>query len=135
MSDVVSSIDGALECETKRFPAEILLSIAWGESRFISKTVTGVACGPMQTIARDSHGVFDRALCQSLTTPTIGYCEGVHELEAWEADAWTHGELNLVLLGYAAGYGGFTNPHNPKRAWPAWVLGRARQLGYQKELL
>lgn len=124
-ADVITAVDAAIAAETMRYPAELLLAIAWGESRLISSTVTGIACGPMQTIANA------RGPCTLMKIPALGFLAGVHELEAWEHDPWTRGRLELVLLGYAAGYAGFTQADHPKRAWPGWVLWRAHQLGYR----
>lgn len=110
----------ALIVETRELPAELLLAIAWGESRFAPSTVTGHACGPMQTIA------WSRASCHAMQIPLVGFLVGVRELEAWLRVA--RGDLRLALLGQACGVSALRGTCS-KTAWPGWVLRRARQLG------
>lgn len=124
-SDAMMAVVSAHAAETKRYPAELLLAIAWGESRLIATTITGHACGPMQTIP------VTRRECFFQRVSAIGFAAGVHELESWERDPYTRGHLELVLLGYAGGYAAFTEIDHPKRAWPRAILWRARQLGYK----
>lgn len=110
----------ALFVETRELPAELLIAIAWGESRFVSSTVTGHACGPMQTIARS------RRECEAMKIPLVGFALGVRELKSWLRLA--RGDLYLALLGQACGVSALRGTCS-KSAWPSWVLHRARALG------
>jgi hypothetical protein len=112
----------ALSAESDRFPAELLIAIAWGESRLEPTTKTGRACGPMQTIAVKPGD------CERWATPLYGYQAGVDELTEWSNDKRTRGDLELVLLAYACGSSAF-NGTCKKTSWPGWVLKRARRLG------
>lgn len=111
----------ALAVETDEFPAELLLAIAWGESRFINETRTGRACGAMQTIARAGD-------CERWRDPIEGFRAGVDELREWSRDHRTRGDLRLILGAYACGNSIF-NGTCTKTRWPGWVLARARKLG------
>lgn len=118
---ITPSVAAALTAETNEFPAELLLAIAWGESRFEPGTHTGRACGPMQTIARDGD-------CARWCDPIEGFKAGVVELTEWSHDRRTHGDLRSILLAYACGNSAFDGSCTKKR-WPGWVLVRARKLG------
>lgn len=118
---VAPTVAAALTAETPEFPAELLVAIAWGESRFEPGAHTGRACGPMQTIARAGD-------CERWRDPFKGFQAGVVELTTWSHDPHTHGDLRLVLGGYSCGYAAF-NGTCRKARWPGWVLTRARKLG------
>lgn len=111
---------GALLVETDSVPASLLVAIAWGESRFIPTTVTGRACGLVQTIP-DAH-----LSCEAMKVPIVGMLAGRLELEGWLRLA--RGDLHLALLAYACGFSAFDGSC-AKQAWPGWVLARARRLG------
>ena len=122
--DAITAADAAALVETRRFPAELLLSIAWGESRFESATTNayGRVCGPMQTMARS------RADCELMQqVPAYGFAAGVRELQAWARDRRTHGRLDLVLLGFACGNAAFDGTCR-KLEYPSWVIHRMRRL-------
>lgn len=110
----------ALFVESRTVPAELLVAIAWGESRFKPTTVTGRACGLVQVVARD------RASCALLQIPIVGMLVGRFELEEWLRLA--HGDLHLALLGNACGISALRGGCL-KTSWPGWVLARARRLG------
>lgn len=110
----------ALLVETADVPAELLIAIAWGESRFVPTTITGRACGLVQTIGASPSA------CKAMTVPIIGMLAGIAELRGWLRIA--HGDLRLALLAYACGYSAFDGTCS-KQAWPGWVLHRARSLG------
>jgi hypothetical protein len=119
-ADAKIAVEAALLVETEELPAELLVAIAWGESRFISSTVTGRACGPMQTIA------WSRASCRAMQIPLVGFALGVVELKQWLRVA--RGDLRLALLGQACGWSAFREGCS-KGQWPGWVLRRASVLG------
>lgn len=110
----------ALLVETSKVPAELLVAIAWGESRFISTTRSGRACGLVQVMARSVDQ------CSLLKIPIIGMLVGRIELEEWLR--LSRGSLPLALLGNACGMSAFYGGCK-KTAWPGWVLARARRLG------
>lgn len=118
--DAAVAVEAALIVESRTVPAELLVAIAWGESRFIPSTVTGRACGLLQVVASAP------ASCSALQIPIVGMLVGRLELEQWLALA--HGDLHLALLGNACGMSALRGTCT-KTAWPNWVLGRARWLG------
>lgn len=120
--DASRAVDAALVVETAQAPAELLLAIAWGESRYKASTITGHACGPMQTIPSKHIS------CQAMQIPLIGFAAGAAELRSWLRVA--HGDLRLALLAYACGNSAFDGTCK-KTAWPGWVLHRARRLGLE----
>jgi hypothetical protein len=119
---VEPTVRAALAEETARFPAELLIAIAWGESRFDATVITGKCCGTMQTMAHS------RADCIRWRDPRASFAAGVAELDEWAHDKHTHGALRLILLAQACGYSAF-NGTCKKTRWPSWVLARARRLG------
>ena len=123
--DADEAVDAALAVETAQIPAELLIAIAWGESRFVPTTVTGKACGPMQTISTSLAG------CLAMQAPIVGFGAGVAELTAWLR--LSRGDLRLALAGYACGMSAFSGTCH-KMAWPGWVLYRARRLGYRSQV-
>jgi hypothetical protein len=119
---ILPAVTAALTAETDRFPAELLLAVAWGESRFISSTHTGKACGIMQTIPSKPDD------CRRWLDPVEGFKAGVAELIEWSRDARTHNDVRTILLAYACGNQAFDGTCI-KEKWPDWVLARARRLG------
>ena len=119
-ADAEIAVRAALLVETPELPAELLIAIAWGESRFVPTTVTGRACGSMQTIA------WSRASCRAMQIPLVGFWFGVRELSSWLRVA--RGDLRLALLGQACGWSAFREGCSKGR-WPGWVLRRASVLG------
>lgn len=118
---IAPTVAAALTAETPEFPAELLIAIAWGESRFEPGAHTGRACGPMQTIARTGD-------CERWRDPFAGFQAGVDELTQWSRDRRTHHELRLILGAYACGNSIFDGTCTKTR-WPSWVLARAKRLG------
>jgi soluble lytic murein transglycosylase-like protein len=79
--------------------ADLLLSIAWFESRYTADVVGPVvkgkrACGVMQSIMKDG--------CPKNPTLSDGYLEGAKHLRDW-LDA-SRNDLRTAILGYAGGY-------------------------------
>jgi hypothetical protein len=78
---------------------DLLLSIAWYESRYIAKVVGPWvrgkrACGVMQPIMEKA--------CDPNPTLLGGYLEGAGHVRAWIRAA--RGDMNKAMLGYAGGY-------------------------------
>jgi hypothetical protein len=119
---VLPNVLAAFHAETTEYPAELLLAIAWGESRFRSDVTTGHVCGVLQTVPRIPSD------CSKWLDPFEGYQAGVDELIEWSFDRRTHGDLRLILLARACGNSAFTGKCRKQR-WPGWVLRRARALG------
>lgn len=78
---------------------DLMLGIAWYESRYITTVVGPVvkgkrACGVMQSIMKDG--------CPKNPTLEDGYLEGAKHLREW-LDA-SRNDLHTAMLGYAGGY-------------------------------
>jgi len=123
---VLPNVLAAFNAETIEYPAELLLAIAWGESRFKSDITTGHVCGVLQTVPRIPSD------CRRWLNVFAGYQAGVDELIEWARDRRSRGDLRLVLLARACGNSAFIDTCRKQR-WPGWVLRRARQLGMQAD--
>lgn len=121
LRDATVAAHAALLVETERVPAELLIAIAWGESRFVASTVTNRACGLLQVIAGS------RAECSFLEIPLVNAYVARRQLEEWLRVS--RGDLRKALLGNACGFSAFTGTCSKTR-WPGWVLERARSLGW-----
>lgn len=91
----------AAEAQTPALSAEVLLAVAYVESRY---DVTAVSdphhgwprwCGVMQTTATTERE------CIEQRDVTIAYRTGVRELEVWWR--YTRGDLTAMLAGYGCG--------------------------------
>lgn len=124
-------------------PPEILLSIAWHESRFDPTATSYVDgdgvrragvwrssmpagtgprfCGVMQTAA--GHHWED---CIEQRPIVDGYRRGAEILGNWMRAA--HGDLAAALRGYGCGFAGM---RGKCRRFDSWVLAHARGLGWQ----
>jgi hypothetical protein len=135
----------ALAAATARVDAELLLGVAYVESRFdptATSRVEGVQrktgsypsveppsqldtraslyCGPLQTFAGSWHD------CVALRDLRAAYAAGSRELEQWLSDRRVRGNVVLALAGHGCGnYGVATGKCN---AYPARVLGAARRI-------
>lgn len=120
------AIEAAVAAETKRIPAELLIAIAWGESRLNPHVRTGVVCGPMQVNPTDIGR--PRSDCEVWERDiTAGYRAGVTELETMLQDPRVHGSLERALLYRACGNALFRGKCT-KMGWARWVLDRAAAL-------
>jgi hypothetical protein len=123
---VDDAVDAALATETRAVSAELLLSIAWSESRLEPGQRTGIVCGALQVNPTDIGE--PRASCRLWAAYTyFGFAAGVRELEVMLAEARVHGDLRLALLYRACGNHAFDGTC-AKIQWPRWVLERARAL-------
>jgi hypothetical protein len=135
----------ALRASTARVDAELLLAIAYVESRFdatATSRVEGAArktgsypwsspparldaraslyCGPLQTFAGSWRE------CMALRELPAAYAAGAHELEQWLRDRRVHGRVELALAGHGCGNHGVDTGHC--NAYPARVLVTARRI-------
>lgn len=118
----------ALQVETPRIPAELLVSIAWGESRFVPTVVSAVgACGPLQVVP---YTVGEKAsVCRTWASDSVeAFRAGVKELRIMLADRRTNGSIRSVLLYRACGNAAFKGTCHAT-GWPGWVLARSTKLG------
>ena len=121
LRDATVAAHAALLVETDQVSAELLIAIAWGESRFVAGVVTNRACGLLQIIAAS------RAECSLLKIPIVNAYVARRQLEEWLRVS--RGDLRKALLGNACGFSAFTGACSKTR-WPGWVLERARSLGW-----
>jgi hypothetical protein len=137
--------DAAVQASTQRVSAELLLSIAYVESRY-DRTATSrveghrrrtgsyrstrpptdlaprasLYCGPLQTFAASWSE------CVGLRDFHAAYAAGVAELEQWLRDKRVRGRLELALAGHGCGnHGVVTGKCN---GYPARVFRVARRL-------
>lgn len=108
---------------TPKTPAELLLAVAYIESRYdptATSTVRGRRfCGVMQTTAGS-----DLATCLEQRALIVGYRTGATMLRQWQRAAGP--DLQRALNGYGCGFAGFDNGcHN----YGARVLAVARRFG------
>lgn len=121
-----SAVDAAFATETLAVPAELLLSIAWGESRFRPDQRTGVVCGALQ-VNPDDIGEPRGNCVRWANDMHLGFAAGVRELEMMLADRRVRGNLRLALLYRACGNAAFDGTCT-KGQWPGWVLMRAAMI-------
>lgn len=115
---VLPNVIAAFDNETNEYPAELLLALAWGESRFEPTVRTGRVCGVLQVVPQHERD------CRGLMN---GYAAGVDELEELARDRRAH-DLVDVLMYRACGVTAFTGGCG-KRRWVDAALSRARRLG------
>ena len=123
------AVEAALAAGTLDVPAELLLSIAWGESRLEpSPRGRGRACGILQVVPEDI-GLPHAATCALWARDlAAAFAAGVLEIRTELADRRVHRDLRLALLYRACGNAAFAGTCE-KRAYPSWVLRRAARLG------
>jgi hypothetical protein len=133
----------AERASTARVSAELLLAIAYIESRFDPTATsrvesgtrktghypgtspprnlvphTSLYCGPLQTLA----GSWSE--CVGLRELPVAYAAGASEMETWLSDRRVHGDLNVALAGHGCGnYGVVTGRCN---SYPSRVLSVRR---------
>lgn len=143
--DAYAHVAAAEDAATGQVSAEVLLAIAYTESRFDATATSRVEgkkrhtghyasttapaqlnkyaslyCGPLQTFA----GSWDE--CLGLRALPAAYRAGADELEKWLRDPRVHGDLALALAGHGCGnFGVITRKCN---AYPERVLWVARRL-------
>jgi hypothetical protein len=121
--------EAAIRHGTKRIPPELIVAIAWNETRFIPDKRTGHVCGVMHVDPAD----IDRPRSDCLIWDRdvdAAVAAGVLELEIMLRDRRTHGEIRLALLYRACGNSAFDGTCK-KGAYPGWIL---RQTSHLKEI-
>lgn len=135
--------DAAVEAERPAVPAEVLLAIAYVESRFDATATSRVEgrvrrtgsypsrtppralrgslyCGPLQTYAASW------TQCLAMRELPRAYGAAVTELAQWTRDRRVRGNLGRALLGHGCGNVGLRT--GACNGYPARVLGVARRL-------
>lgn len=143
----LAHVQAAVAASTDQVSAELLLSMAFIESRFQSHTVSRIEgkrrvhgrytsltppkrldkrgsmyCGPLQTRAKTWEACLARR-----TDLVLAYSSGAHELTNWLRDRHVKGDLTRALLGYGCGYRGVKT--GKCNRYPNRVLWQARQFG------
>lgn len=135
----------AVDASDARVPAELLLGMAWVESRFDptatsriegGKRRTGsypstapprggvrgsLYCGPLQTYGRDW------ATCLAMRELAVGYAAGAAEMRTWLGNRAVAGDVFRALLGHGCGNAGLRTGRCS--GYPNRVLRFARKLG------
>jgi hypothetical protein len=119
-------VDVALELQTPRVPAALIVAIAWGESRFDSSAHP--ACGVMQVYPRDL-GEPAAACDEWRHDQRAGVRAGVREIELMLADKRVRGDMRRALLYRACGNRAFDGSCDVKKyAWVTAAMARWRAL-------
>ena len=130
---------------TARVPAELLLGVAYVESRYdptaTSRVENGIRrtgsypkltppagldrhaslyCGPLQTYAGSWRE------CLSERDLEVAYAAGVRELSQWLRDSRVRGNITLALAGHGCGNAGVLTGHC--NGYPMRVLATARRI-------
>ncbi len=132
------AVDAAIGVEGEGVSAELLLSLAWRESRFEPDVRYGRVCGALQVVPEDVGERDHRDACHRWAQDTWqGFEAGAREIRQWLG--YAHGNLYLALRGRACGFKGLDR-HVPCRddrgvskeqiVWDA--LERTRRLGKGK---
>jgi hypothetical protein len=141
MVEAYAHASAAVDASSPAIPADLLVSIAFIESRFdttaTSRVEGGVRrtghypstapprnlggtlyCGPLQTYASSWSE------CMEMRIPERAYMAGVLELTKWLRDRRVHGNMTLALAGHGCGNAGvLTGQCNNYPARVMWVRG------------
>lgn len=127
----VPAVEAAIKHETEDLPAELLVSIMWGESRFKPNVRKGRVCGVMQVGPHDIG--LPRSVCRTWEVDVdAAVADGVREMQMLLADRRVRGNIRRALMYRACG-NSFFNGTCRKGGWARWVLGRAHDLRSQYE--
>jgi hypothetical protein len=122
---ITPAVLAALHVETEDAPSELLISIAWSESRLDPTVRTGNVCGILQVNPTDIGQ--PRSDCTIWSNNVeAGMHAGVIELQMLRADHRAQ-TLQRALLYRACGNAAFNGTCH-KTQWPTWVLDRAQCL-------
>lgn len=123
-------VDAALEAQTRRVPAALLVALAWGESRFDGDALP--ACGTMQVYPHDL-GEPATACAEWRRDLRAGVRAGVREIELMLADKRVRGDLRRALLYRACGNRAFDGSCGAKKyAWVTSAIARWRALATKR---
>ncbi|MDB4960434.1 MAG: hypothetical protein JWP01_433 [Myxococcales bacterium] len=145
MPDVIEHASAAVEVATPTVRVELLLAIAYVESRYDvtatsriedGKRKTGrhpsttpprrldrkgtLYCGPLQTYARSWDA------CLQMRDTRVGYAAAVTELQTWLRDPRVRGDIRRALAGHGCGNHGVTTGRCNR--YPERVLAIERRL-------
>ncbi len=145
LDEVATNVAAAEAAATPRVSAQLLLAIAFVESRYDATATSRVEgqtrktghyastvapanlavnaslyCGPLQTFAA-SWGD-----CLAMREPQTGYAAGAAELEQWLRDTRVRGNVEVALAGHGCGNFGVTTGRC--NAYPARVRMLERML-------
>lgn len=145
-------VEAATEAATDEVTREILLAMAFIESRFEAHTLSrmegkrrvhgrylpttppkrldkkgSMYCGPLQTRAK----TWDDCLAQR-TDLVLAYRAGARELTNWLRDRHVKGDITRALAGYGCGYHGVKT--GKCNRYPNRVLWQARQFGTSRSV-
>jgi hypothetical protein len=142
---VNAHVEAAESAATEQIPSELLLGIAFVESRYDATAVSRVErqtrrtgrypsttapaqlnpraslfCGPLQTYAASW------SVCMGMRNLKVAYATGVAEIEHWLRDRRVRGSITRALAGHGCGNrGALTGACN---GYPNRVLAMERQL-------
>ena len=148
LPDAYEHAGAALAASTERVQPELLLAVAFVESRFdptaTSRVVNGhrttgrypsssppsgldtkatLFCGPLQTIATTWNE------CLAMRDVDHAYAAGAAELEKWLGDRRVHGDVKRALAGHGCGnFGVTTGRCNAYPTRVMWLEQRLHQL-------
>lgn len=123
---LADAIDAAFSVETQEVPAELLLALAWYESRFEPDLRLGRVCGALQVVPEDVGERDKRDACRRWGQDTRqGFEAGAREIRTWLGHS--HGSLRIALRARACGWIGLTQSCG-KDWWIRLVRRRAHQL-------
>lgn len=146
MAEAYAHASAAVDASSPAIPADLLVSIAFIESRFdttaTSRVEGGVRktghypstspprnlggtlyCGPLQTYAATWSE------CMEMRVPERAYAAGVSELTKWLRDRRVHGNIMVALAGHGCGNAGVLtgqcNNYPARVMWVRSLLARA----------
>lgn len=123
-------VDVALELQTPRVPAALIIALAWGESRFDASARP--ACGVMQVYPRDL-GEPAASCAEWRRDLHAGVRAGVREIETMLADKRVRGNMRLALLYRACGNKAFDGTCDAKKyAWVTTAMARWHSIVSQR---
>jgi hypothetical protein len=150
--EVLAHAHAATQAATPEVSAELLLAVAFVESRFspfalshiegterrISRRVsdkpppklrrgTSMYCGPLQTFALTWRD------CLAARDLSVGYANGAHEITRWLKDRRVKGDMTLALAGYGCGNKGVKT--GKCNRYPGRVLWQAKRLQIAKPIV
>lgn len=119
------AVTAAIGVEAPAVPAELLLSLAWWESRLEPGLRNGRVCGALQVKPEDVGERSFRDACHRWAQDTwLGFQAGADELHTWLRHA--HGDMTIALRGRACGWTGLTQECGKK-----WWVDRVRQTAHK----
>ena len=123
-------VNAAIDLQTPRVPAALIVAIGWGESRFESSAQP--ACGAMQVYPHDL-GEPQAACAEWRRDLRAGVRAGVREIETMLADKRVRGDMRRALLYRACGNKAFDGSCDAKKhAWVTAAVARWRSLASRR---